>query len=283
MSLMRRGATLVVAGTSVAASIALVKRWDEWLAAAHEHVEEHERADGRGNVMVRSSRPRRLAEVAKGVLSCWVFLAAVDILLARRMRDDTSRYFLLHTLANWVITVSSASDTLAVLQDPIGAALGACNMLPSYMMPCLFSYHLGVFRNVPREEWEHHLLFGAGLTGPGLGYCVGPVQNAVAFFMCGLPGGIDYGMLAAVKEGLLAASTEKVWNARIQVWCRSPGILLASYALYLISRHSTSVKVPVRALPLASLAFALCAFNGQYYMQKVVANTAHKCNGQGAC
>jgi hypothetical protein len=33
----------------------------------------------------------------------------------------------------------------------------------------------------------------------------------------------------------------------------------------------------------ASLAFLLASFNGQYYMQKVIANTSIKCGGQGAC
>ena len=214
------------------------------------------------------------------LLSCLAYLAVVDRLCCRRMKDDTGRYFLLHTLANWVITVSSASEMVSVLRDPLGKSLGTCNVLPTYMIPCLFSYHLGVFKNVPREEWEHHILFGLGLAGPGLHYCVGPVQNAVGFFMCGLPGGIDYALLAAVKQGLLRSATEKMWNARIQVWCRAPGILLSSYAIYLISKYS-AVNVRTKALPL--LVFLLASFNGQYYMQKVVANTAHKMNGQGAC
>ena len=109
---------------------------------------------------------------------------------------------------------------------------------------------------------------------------MGPVQNAVGFFMCGLPGGIDYGMLTAVKEGLMASATEKQWNARLQVWMRSPGILLSSYAIYLAAKYSP-VKGPSRLLPL--LCFLLASFNGQYYMQKVVANTAHKLDGRGAC
>lgn len=137
--------------------------------------------------------------------------------MARRMIDSTSRYFMLHTLANAVITLSSASEMAQVLTDPIRCSLGKCNVLPTYMVPCLFTYHLSVFKNVPLEEWQHHLLFGIGLCGPQLRYCVGPVQNAVGFFLCGLPGGIDYAMLTAVKEGLIRSSTEKIWNSRIQV------------------------------------------------------------------
>lgn len=272
----------VAAASAVGALVlpVIVREWDAWLNSFHEHDEEYERKDGKGKMMVGSCRPRRAADVARGIASCLAFLAVADRLLARRMSDDTSRYFLLHTLANAVITLSSGSEMLEVLRDPIGVGVGRCSVLPTYMIPCLFGYHLSVFKDVPLEEWQHHLLFGLGLAGPQLAYCVGPVQNAVGFFMCGLPGGIDYALLAAVKEGLISSSAEKVWNSRIQCWCRSPGILLSSYCLYLLSKYSV-VKGP--STTIAYLAFLLASFNGQYYMQKVVANTSLKCGGQGAC
>mmetsp|Transcript_14312 Transcript_14312/g.28782 ORF Transcript_14312/g.28782 Transcript_14312/m.28782 type:complete len:104 (-) Transcript_14312:217-528(-) len=103
--------------------------------------------------------------------------------------------------------------------------------------------------------------------------------------MCGLPGGVDYAMLAAVKEGLLQSSTEKIWNSRIQVWCRAPGIMLSAYAIYIVAKY-TPVKggFSGRGTNLLPLLLPLLAsFNGQYYMQKVVANTAFKIQGQGAC
>ena len=112
---------------------------------------------------------------------------------------------------------------------------------------------------MPAEEWQHHLLFGLGLSGPNLRFCPGPIQNAVGFFMCGLPGGIDYAMLTAVKEGVMTSAAEKLWNAKIQVWMRAPGVLLSSYAIYLLSRYSP-VKGPGTLLPLVS--FLLAAFNG---------------------
>jgi len=269
-----------VGGGSAVALFLLTRQWDAWLRRHHDHEEEVERSDGEGTLTLGSSRPRTAGQLARGFASCIAFLAAADLLLCRRMRDDNSRYFLLHTLANAIISLSSAADMARTLHDPIGSGIGHCNVLPTYMIPSLFAYHLSVFKNVPLDEWQHHLLFGIGLAGPQLRYCVGPLQNAVGFFICGLPGGIDYAMLAAVKEGLLASRDEKVWNARIQVWMRSPGILLASYAMFLTSKYAHA-RGPSKVLPY--LLFLLASFNGQYYMQKVVANTAFKVNGQGAC
>ena len=276
----RQAKVAVGSGAGLIAIGVLTSRWDAWLNAVHEHKEEHESEDGRNTVVMGSCRPRTLGHLTRGALSCLAYLAAVDVLICRRMRDDTSRYFLLHTLANAVITASSVQDMLRVLRDPIGSSLGTCNVLPTYMIPCLFAYHLSVFKNVPLEEWQHHLLFGIGLSGPQLRFCVGPVQNALGFFMCGLPGGIDYAMLTAVKEGLMRSSSEKVWNSRIQVWMRAPGVLLSAYAIYLASRYS-GIKGPSKVLP--QVLFLLASFNGQYYMQKVVANTSLKVDGHGAC
>jgi hypothetical protein len=45
----------------------------------------------------------------------------------------------------------------------------------------------------------------------------GRVINAMNFFVCGLPGGLDYLLLAAVKFGSLAKITEKRINLWLQV------------------------------------------------------------------
>jgi len=76
------------------------------------------------------------------------------------------------------------------------------------------------------------------------------------------------------------SQVEKVWNARINVWLRSPGLLLSSYAV-LLAHQRTRVRVSPPWV--VALTVALATLNGQYYMQKVVANTAVKVNGRGAC
>ena len=101
-----------------------------------------------------------------------------------------------------------------------------------------------------------------------------PIQNTVGFFVCGLPGGLDYCMLAAVKLGLMTSMTEKRWNARINVWMRSPGLLLTSFCLLLgrFDEHApASVAERVPGWLAVGCAF-LCGLNGQYYMQVVVGN-----------
>ena len=119
----------------------------------------------------------------------------------------------------------------------------------------------------------HHVLFGGGIGGVGLVNPASPLGNALAFFICGLPGGIDYGMLAAVKEGLLSSDREKFLNTKLNVWMRAPGLTMVAYAIYISWRHHKPAPL---SGPAATLVASLAFLNGQYYMQKVVANTAIK-------
>jgi hypothetical protein len=132
-----------------------------------------------------------------------------DLLIRQRMRQDSTRWFVLHVVANIVVSISAAPDMLACLANPLVDPIGPVSVLPVYMIPCLFVYHL-ISLHVPKDEWVHHVLFGGGIGGAGLYFAPGPLQNALAFFICGLPGGIDYAMLAMVKEGYISSATEKV-------------------------------------------------------------------------
>jgi hypothetical protein len=164
--------------------------------------------------------------------------------------------------------------------DPINNATGECSVTPVYLIPSLFLYHLATFKDVSKDEWVHHILFGGCVGGAGLYFSPGPIQNACTWFMCGLPGGLDYAMLAAMKEGVMKGNAEKVWNARINVWVRSPGLIVTAYAMYIAYKHSKTQHIHPGALGMVIL---LNLLNGQYYMQKVVANTSAKVHGRGAC
>lgn len=229
-------------------------------------------------------RPQSFQDVLTGLVPCLGFLALNDVLVCTKMRDDNTRFFLLHVIANFVISISAAPDMIRSLADPFVQPIGKCNVLPMYMILALFIYHLGVFKNVSRDEKIHHVLFGGGIGGVGLCFASGPLQNAVAFFICGLPGCIDYAMLTLVKEGWVTSALQKVWNARINVWLRSPGLLVTSYAIVLAyQRLTVHVASPWIEPWLVVTVVTLAALNGQYYMQRVVANTSLKTNGHGAC
>ena len=140
-------------------------------------------------------------------------------------------------------------------------------------------YHLLAFKNVPKEEWFHHIVFGGGMGISGLYYNVGSITSLASFFIMGLPGGIDYALLAAVKQRLLRPGTEKQINARMNVWIRAPGLTITGYATYLAWKYS---RVQVYHSASASLTGFLSVMNGLYYMERVVANAASTAGFRGS-
>ena len=256
------------------AAAAIVPAWSRWLNEQQTHEQSVEGEDGAEETRVLY-RPTTWRHLGQGFSTVFGYLALLDLLIARKAVDQTSRFFVLHTLANVAITVAAAPDAARSLSRPFNPsdAIGRMSILPVYLIAGLFTYHLSVFSNVPRDEWVHHILFGGGIGGVGLVNPASPIGNALAFFICGLPGGIDYGMLAAVKEGLLSSDREKLLNTKLNVWCRSPGLTMVAYAIYIGWRQHKPAPI---SGPAATLVAALAFLNGQYYMQKVVANTAIK-------
>ena len=49
---------------------------------------------------------------------------------------------------------------------------------------------LAVFKDVPRAEWIHHIVFGGGIGISGLLRNSGSISSLASFFIMGLPGGI---------------------------------------------------------------------------------------------
>jgi hypothetical protein len=88
------------------------------------------------------------------------------------------------------------------------------------------------------------------------------------FFSTGLPGGIDYLLLFGVRNGLVARGTEKRVNRWLNVWIRSPGCCAhAALSLAYILGFAKADFAPLMFIPPL-----LMYWNGQYFMQQVVAD-----------
>lgn len=256
----------------IVAAAAVVPAWARWLNERHSQKIKRKTEEGEVEETTYY-KPSSGRDLAEGFGSCLGYLALLDLLVCRKAVDQTSRFFILHTLANLAITVAATPDAYRSLTRPFEEPFGKMSILPVYLIASLFTYHLSVFKDVPKDEWVHHILFGGGIGSVGLANPASPIGNALAWFICGVPGGIDYGMLAAVKEGLMSSDTEKLLNTKLNVWVRSPGLSMVAYAIFLGWRHHRPAPIRGEA---AALVAGLAFLNGQYYMQKVVANAAMK-------
>ena len=150
---------------------------------------------------------------------------------------------------------------------------GDFDLHSTYMVPAIHIYHMICF-HCTKDDYFHHFVFAGIICPLGFYFKAGPIQNAVGFFICGLPGGLDFVMLALVKYKMMFALTEKKFNARINVWLRSPGLLFCAFSIWVAAPRPVNAGLLLGAL--------LVALNGQYYMQMVVGNTFVKTRSDGA-
>jgi hypothetical protein len=184
---------------------------------------------------------------------------------------DAARWFFLHSLANAFVVLTALPALSAVANDPVHALdgvkyadkslLGAASVWPLTIINSVHVYHMtGGFKLSP-ADYFHHLLFIPTLGFPGQAFSWGPLANWQAFFISGLPGGIDYLLLglyatgdrtrelstcwrcpahvpclhvraSRCKIGRIDHMVEKRVNANLNIWLRAPGILAATVLLY---------------------------------------------------
>ncbi len=85
-------------------------------------------------------------------------------------------------------------------------------------------------------------------------------------------------MLALVKYGVMHPLTEKRWNARVNVWIRSPGCLFCAFTFYICWTYRGDALSLFQSVMTVFIS-RLVMLNGQYYMQVVVGNTHRKDEG----
>lgn len=196
-------------------------------------------------------------------------LGVCDLCYARYTK---ARYFALHVIANSWIAMLCLPDMYLILTDPVNtlAQRVTPNHWPTSLVFSIHVYHMAFFSNLQWIDWLHHILMvviGAPLLITGE---QGPLMNFNHFFMCGVPGGLDYAMLFAVKHGWMRPLDEKRYNAAINVWMREPA-LICTATLSFVQLHLQPQMWGWLTLIRAFL-MALCCWNGLFFMERVVGN-----------
>jgi hypothetical protein len=253
--------------------------------------------------LVRALR-HAVAMIDKWVLTPWLLGRSVDT-----KGLCATRWFFLHSLANLGVCLTALHSMRTVLSDPVHALdggkyvddsmFGVASSWPLTIINSVHVYHmLGGFK-LSAADYFHHLVFIPTLGFPGQIFKWGPLSNWLAFFISGLPGGLDYFLLGLCKLGLVdpvrtaythhagrprhamahrspaprvraAQIFEKRVNANMNTWIRVPGILFSVVLLYqaiLLGHHI----VPLWA---AYLQLVLPAYNALYFGKQAVANYA---------
>ena len=182
-------------------------------------------------------------------------------------------YYAVHALHNALIVYATGSDLVHTFTDLYNLQTYATNWFAIQLCFALHLYHCALYwKSFRFDDWlRHGLMIGVALP-------IGCIPEAHTFtgmslfFTTGLPGGIDYALLFAVRNGWVNRHTEKRINAFLNVWIRSPGCM-AMAALSIACNLSQPSVYCITLLP--SL---LNYWNGQYFMQQVLTDSVMKLN-----
>jgi len=197
-------------------------------------------------------------------------------------KDEGSRWFLLHALGNLVVAAMALPDFYWAAKHPQAAIsvrycadkpFPACSDWPTALIIAMHGYHVLRFK-LSADDLFHHLVFVPIIGGIHFIYPWGTSGNILCFFISGLPGGLDYLMLSAVKAGKLSSYFEKRVNCSINTWIRSPGIITFCIVAICGWMNPTSETPPSDLMPwfLFWPTVLIIFFNAQYYAQRVIGN-----------
>ena len=180
-------------------------------------------------------------------------------------------YYLLHALHNAWIVGLTAPEVVYTFTDIQHLDQYSTNWSAMQLCCALHLYHTLLYWKTFRlDDWLHHgLMLGIALPLCAM-YDTHSLFGMTLFFTTGLPGGIDYTMLALVKNGYMDRRIEKRVNTFLNVWIRSPGCVAVA-ALGVVHLSSSSNNNNTLAFAVSGL---LTFWNGQYFMQQVVENYA---------
>ena len=139
----------------------------------------------------------------------------------------------------------------------------------------LHFYHMiAYFPKLRFDDWLHHILMVlVALAFLSSMVSTGTLLNHSLFFLCGLPGMIDYALLFLVRNNYIDRMTEKYVNKQLNLWVRAPGCIAHSaisiLAYFTNMRAGRTQKYEFIVVIVTSL---LVYWNGIYFMEQVVSD-----------
>ena len=203
-----------------------------------------------------------------------LIIAVSDLVIRGVCRISTKTgWFTLHAFANLLIVIWSFQPTIFVLLNPYRSyeSPEPTQNFAHFIMLSLHIYHIIAY-NTNLMDLIHHLVSAGLIGGIALAWRFGSIVPAVDFFMSGLPGGIDYALLALSSGKVIDSIYEKKINRWLNFAIRAPGLFYVLNAALLGKIHSPLENLP--SWPILVLCGSFHGANALYFQQRVAWNTA---------
>jgi len=184
-------------------------------------------------------------------------------------------YYAIHTFHNAAIVAVTARDVYASFTDFYNVSQYPTAWTAVFLCYALHLYHLYVYRaSFHMDDWLHHGLMVAVALPIGTTVTAGALMGTTLFFTTGLPGGINYAMLFAERNGWVSRATEKRVNTPVHVWIRGPGC--TAVATLIVASAWSTVNTNLWYRLAATVTAGLTFWNGQYFMQQMLVSVSNK-------
>lgn len=197
-----------------------------------------------------------------------LLLFVVDMLLRLVLRKEAvRRWYYVHFFGNAIVCSYALGPMLQLLSDPMNEIREPHYFSESaWVITVIHVYHLIAYKCRP-DEWMHHIVFV--LVGTATQYIVnwGRITALYHFFICGLPGGLDYLALGLSKDGVISKDVRLRCAVELNMWVRAPFIIVAwafAWIWYTISVRDWTHFLCFIAITIASV------INAQFYSRQVV-------------
>ena len=174
-----------------------------------------------------------------------------------------ARWFQLHAVVNYIISALTFSDMVDCLFDPSQSMIRQPPCYAAGLTLTLHLYHSVLFK-MRLEDWCHHIS-GFVITPILIDNSCKGISQAY-FFITGLPGAIDYSIMALYKNNILKKNTQKYIASKLNAYIRMPGGVITAYLIF-----KDSFSTPVINYHMVSL----CAFlyiNSCFYGKQAIEN-----------
>lgn len=180
-------------------------------------------------------------------------------------RCEKSRWFLLHSLVNIKIIQHSFIDLIKCLNSP-----NECYKLEwddnsykaFYYCILLHLYHCLLFK-LTKDDILHHF-FMMFICGSISFFEQNKITTSCLFFLCGVPGCIDYFLLYLNKLKFIRKIIQKKIYILLNLLIRSPGCLIIN-SLNIYKFLDYNNYTPLQ-LYLSTVSSFIVFFNSQYYL-----------------
>ena len=184
------------------------------------------------------------------------------------------KYYLVHAIVNFLVLINTSKDTLNTYIDFDNSINSVSDYVPTMLVYSLHFYHMiSYFNKLRFDDWLHHILMIFVSLPIPLFINSGTLLNHSLFFLCGLPGMIDYILLFLVRNKYIDRMVEKRVNKYLNLWIRAPGCIshsvLTIIAYFKYKDVLFSGKYEVIAMMVTVL---LVYWNGIYFMEQVVSD-----------